>query len=77
MRMGRWEDAEAELLQAFEKNAKDADTLANLITVNVHLGKPASRYITLLKGAAPNHAILARSDAAEEAFEKSMASVSA
>ncbi len=77
MRMGRWEDAEAELLQAFEKNAKDADTLANLITVSVHLGKPASRYITLLKGAAPSHAILARSDAAEEAFEKAMASVSA
>lgn len=77
MRMGRWDDAEAELLQAFEKNARDADTLANLITVNVHLGKPASRYITLLKGAAPSHAILARSDAAEDAFEKAMASVSA
>jgi coatomer subunit epsilon len=77
MRMGRWEDAEAELLQAFEKNPKDADTLANLVTVSVHLGKPAARYITLLKGAAPSHAILARLDSAEEAFDRAHASVSA
>lgn len=55
MRMGRWEEAEAELLQAFEKNPKDADTLANLAVVSLHLGKNASRYlgcVTCLPGGA-------------------------
>lgn len=75
MRMGRWEDAEAELLQAFEKNPKDADTLANLVVVSLHQGKPAARYVTLLKGAAPGHALLARAAAAEEAFDRAAATV--
>ena len=44
MRMGRWEEAESQLLEACEKDAKNADTLANLITVSLHLTKPASRY---------------------------------
>ena len=44
MRMGQWKEAESQLLEAFEKDAKNADTLANLITVSLHLSKPASRY---------------------------------
>ena len=75
MRMGRWEDAEAELLQAFEKNPKDADTLANLVVVSTHLGKPYSRYVTLLRGVAPGHALLARTEAAAAAFDRAMTSV--
>lgn len=43
--MGRWEEAEAELLQAVEKNPKDPDSLANLAVVSLHLGKPAGRYL--------------------------------
>ena len=43
--MERWEEAESQLLEAFEKDAKSADTLANLATVSLHLGKPASRYV--------------------------------
>ncbi len=39
MLMGRWEDAEAELLQALEKNPKDSDTLGNLSVVSQYLGK--------------------------------------
>lgn len=72
IRMGRWEDAEAELLQAFEKNAKDADTLGNLAMVSIHLGKPSQRYMTLLQGVSPNHALLARTQAANELFEKAV-----
>lgn len=45
MAMGRWEEAESQLQEAFEKDAKSADTLANLVTVSLHQGKPASRYI--------------------------------
>lgn len=77
MRMGRWEDAEAELLQAFEKNPKDADTLANLAAVCLHLGKPASRYMTLLKSTAPQHLLLQRQEAGEAAFDRAAASVTA
>ena len=44
MRMGNWEEAEQQLLEAFEKDAKNADTLANLVTACLHLGKATSRY---------------------------------
>lgn len=70
MRMGRWEDAEGELLQAFEKNPKDADALANLAVVCVHLGKPNSRYVALLRDAAPSHPFVVRADAHAAAFDK-------
>jgi coatomer protein complex subunit epsilon len=40
MKMGEWEEAERALQEALAKDAKDADTLANLVTVGLHLGKP-------------------------------------
>lgn len=46
MRMGRWEEAEQQLMEALEKDAKNADTLANLVTTCLHLGKATSRYNT-------------------------------
>lgn len=54
MMMGRWEDAEAELLQALEKSAKDVDTLNNLGLVSLHLGKTkdAARYKGMLHSVA-------------------------
>lgn len=77
MRMGRWEDAESELLQAFEKNPKDADTLANLAVVSIHLSKPPARYVSLLRGVAPTHPYVQRADAAEAAFDRAAAAISA
>lgn len=77
MRMGRWEDAESELLQAFEKNPKDADTLANLVATSLHLGKPAGRYQTQLKALAPDHAVVKRSEEGEAAFERAAGAVTA
>ena len=44
MRMGRFDEAEQALQEALEKDPKSADTLANLITVSLHLGKPVSRH---------------------------------
>ena len=44
MRMGDWSDAESYLQEAFEKDAKNPDTLANLLTVGLHLSKPVSRH---------------------------------
>ncbi|PIA47366.1 hypothetical protein AQUCO_01400204v1 [Aquilegia coerulea] len=45
MHMGQFEDAENFLLDALNKDAKDAETLANLIVCSLHLGKPSSRYL--------------------------------
>ncbi len=77
MRMGRWEDAEAELLQAFEKSPKDGDTLANLAAVSLHLGKPAARYAALLRAAAPGHPLAARAAAGEAALDAALATAAA
>ncbi len=41
-----YEEAERDLLEAFNKDAKNPDTLANLITCGLHLGKNVQRYIT-------------------------------
>lgn len=77
MRMGRWDEAEAELLQAFEKNPKDADALANLVVVSLHLGKNAQRYFGQLKTVAPAHQLVRRQEEAEAAFDRAAAAVSA
>ena len=61
-------------LQAFEKNPKDGDTLANLVAVSLHLGKPASRYQSQLKLVAPAHALVRRSEEGEAAFDRAAAS---
>jgi coatomer protein complex subunit epsilon len=44
MKQGQWEDAEHDLLEALSKDAKDPDTLSNLITVGLHLAKNTARY---------------------------------
>ena len=44
MRQGQWQDAEASLQEAYEKDGKNPDTLANLVTVSLHLAKNTSRY---------------------------------
>eukprot|EP00891_Asterochloris_glomerata_P000756 jgi/Astpho2/756/Aster-00617 len=68
MRMGRFDEAEQALQEALEKDPKSADTLANLITVSLHLGKPVSRHSNQLKTIAPNHLIVKKIAEAEEAF---------
>lgn len=70
MSMGRWEDAEAELLQALEKNSKDVDTLGNLAVVSLHLGKTkdSARYGSMA-GASD------RMSKADKMFDDSVAAV--
>lgn len=63
--------------QAFEKNPKDADTLANLVATSLHLGKPASRYMSQLKLVAPTHAIVKRAEEGEAAFDRAATAVTA
>lgn len=64
-------------MQAFEKNPKDADTLANLVAVSLHLGKGATRYVSQLKLVAPAHAIVTRTEEGEAAFDRAASAATA
>jgi len=69
----KWEDAERVLLDASEKNPKDPDTLANLITCYTHMRKPQeviSRYLSQLRAASPSHPFVLQLQNAEESFER-------
>jgi hypothetical protein len=44
MKMGNYAEAESALLEAFNKSPRDPDTLANLITCGLHVGKSVVRY---------------------------------
>eukprot|EP01026_Neomeris_dumetosa_P012081 TRINITY_DN1424_c0_g1_i4.p1 TRINITY_DN1424_c0_g1~~TRINITY_DN1424_c0_g1_i4.p1 ORF type:complete len:291 (-),score=49.66 TRINITY_DN1424_c0_g1_i4:196-1068(-) len=76
MKMNQYEDAEKELLEALNKDAKDVDTLANLVACVLHLGKPAARYQNQLKTAAPHHPVVKMMTSAQEMFERAAAAVS-
>lgn len=73
MQMGQYEEAERELLEALNKDPKDADTLSNLAVTSLHLGKPNSRYINSLKMVAPDHALLKKLEASDGAFSRAAA----
>eukprot|EP00798_Chlamydomonas_sp_ICE-L_P017567 gene17567-23890_t len=75
MKTGDYEEAERDLLEAFGRDAKDPDTLANLITAGLHLGKNTARYVTQLKMLAPNHTVVKRLEAGDELFERAAASM--
>mmetsp|Transcript_13760 Transcript_13760/g.29611 ORF Transcript_13760/g.29611 Transcript_13760/m.29611 type:complete len:291 (-) Transcript_13760:426-1298(-) len=77
MKMGNWEEAEQDLIEAFNKDAKDPDTLANLVSVGLHLGKNVQRYLTQLKlkSTAPVHPAVKRLDAGEQLFTQAAAAM--
>jgi len=69
----KWEDAERLLLDASEKNSKDPDTLANLITCYTHMRKPQeviSRFLNQLRASSPSHPWVLQLKIAEESFER-------
>ncbi|KAJ6332572.1 hypothetical protein OIU77_008607 [Salix suchowensis] len=47
MHMGNFDEAETLLLEALNKDAKDPETLANLVVCSLHIGKSSSRYLRL------------------------------
>ncbi|CAI5946841.1 unnamed protein product [Closterium sp. NIES-65] len=73
MHSGNFEDAEALLLDALNKDAKDANTLANLVVCSLHRGKPATRYLNQLRTVAPDHILVQRQLASEAAFDQAVA----
>ncbi|XP_044495116.1 coatomer subunit epsilon-1-like [Mangifera indica] len=75
MHMGNFDEAETLLLEALNKDAKDPETLANLIVCSLHLGKSSSRYLSQLKLSHPHHILVKRASSAEENFERAIQSV--
>ena len=77
MCMGLHDEAEKDLLEALTKDGKDAETLANLIVAGMHLGRRGGAklrtYMTQLRAVAPQHALLAKQAALEEAYEAAAA----
>ncbi|KAL5704333.1 hypothetical protein ACHQM5_022776 [Ranunculus cassubicifolius] len=72
MHMGHFDEAEMLLLDALNKDAKDAETLANLVVCSLHLGKPTNRFLSQLKIAHPEHMFVKRMSAAEDNFERAV-----
>ena len=64
---GRFEDAEAVLLEALKKNPKDSEVLINLSVCATSLGKDASQY---LKEIDQNHSFVRETREREAAFAK-------
>ncbi|GJP37458.1 hypothetical protein CLOM_g21861 [Closterium sp. NIES-68] len=73
MHQGNFDDAEALLLDALNKDAKDANTLANLVVCSLHRGKPATRYLNQLRAVAPDHILAQRQITSEAAFDQAVA----
>ncbi|ERN14958.1 coatomer subunit epsilon-1 [Amborella trichopoda] len=72
MHMGRFDEAESLLLEALNKDARDAETLANLVVCSLHLGKSSSRYLSQLKLSHPDHLLIKRTTMAEESFDRAL-----
>jgi coatomer protein complex subunit epsilon len=45
LKMGEVEEAESQLQEAYERDAKNPETLANIVTAGLLLGKPVSRHL--------------------------------
>ncbi|CAM0901974.1 unnamed protein product [Alopecurus aequalis] len=75
MHMGNFEQAEGLLLESLNKDANDAQTLANLIVCSLKVGKPASRYLNQLKLAHPEHMLVKRMSSAEDSFDRACQAV--
>ncbi|KAK9267864.1 hypothetical protein L1049_010301 [Liquidambar formosana] len=75
MHMGNFDEAESLLLEALNKDAKDAETMANLVVCSLHLGKPSSRYISQLKLSHPDHMLVKRASTAEENFDRAVQAI--
>lgn len=72
MHLGQFDSAESLLLEALNKDAKDVNTLANLIVCSLHRGKQVSRYMNQLRLAAPNHVLVKKIDSASMAFDQAL-----
>jgi len=72
MNLKRFSDAESNLLEAYEMNASNCDTLQNLIVCAEHLGKAqdVEKYVAALARVDPEHPWLVSVAAIESAFDR-------
>ncbi|KAJ9565699.1 hypothetical protein OSB04_001665 [Centaurea solstitialis] len=75
MQMGNFEEAESFLLEALNKDAKDQETLANLVVCSLHLRKPSSRFLSQLKLSDPEHMLIKRELTSQENFNRAIQTV--
>ncbi|KAJ8549275.1 hypothetical protein K7X08_032982 [Anisodus acutangulus] len=75
MHMGNFDEAETLLLEALNKDAKDPETLANLVVCSLHLVKPSTRYLNQLKLSNPDHTLVKHASSAEESFDRAVQTV--
>jgi coatomer protein complex subunit epsilon len=73
MVMGRFDQAEKQILEALSKDPRNPDTLANVITNCLHLNKPTTKYLAQLKAADPNHPLLKKLEGLEDKFNSAAA----
>ncbi|PMD15574.1 hypothetical protein NA56DRAFT_709705 [Hyaloscypha hepaticicola] len=75
--LGRLDEAEAALKQAFAKDPKNAEVISNSIVLNVIQGKDVAQLKTDLKNTAPNHHFLADLQEKSALFDKAATKYSA
>lgn len=75
MVMGKFAEAEKQILEALSKDSKNPDTLANIITASLHLNKATAKYVTLLRAADPNHPMVKKLDGLDQKFAQAAASM--
>ncbi|TKY72441.1 Coatomer subunit epsilon-1 [Spatholobus suberectus] len=76
MHMGNFDEAETLLVEALNKDARDPETLANLVVCCLHLGKPSNKSFSQLKLSHPDHVLVKRVSSAEESFDRALQSFS-
>ncbi|KAF2077919.1 hypothetical protein CYY_000797 [Polysphondylium violaceum] len=72
--MRRFDKAETLLLESIEKDSKNPDTIANLISCFINMKKPVEvidRYLNLLRTISPKHDWMNAVSEAEDAFQRS------
>ncbi|KAF5652575.1 Coatomer subunit epsilon [Fusarium sp. NRRL 25303] len=70
LHLGRTEEAQAALEQALEKDANNADAIANLLVLNVISGNQSDEFAQKLRGIRPNHQFLADLEEKSALFDK-------
>jgi len=69
MQAGRFDDAEAVLMESVQKDSRDPETLINLIVCATSTGRDTTKFYTALREAAPNHAFLRDLASKENQFD--------
>ncbi|BAT87734.1 coatomer subunit epsilon-1-like [Vigna umbellata] len=72
MHMGNFDEAETLLVEALNKDARDPETLANLVVCCLHLGKPSNKSFSQLKLSHADHVLVKRVTSAEESFDRAL-----